>query len=154
MSSEQTAIRQSCSAEQVLSKWSLPAVTMGYPGSCIAVTTLLLHKLLPKVVQARASGLVEKNCCDIDMLPNQTYLGTSKPLAALPNGDPSYGSVLSYLPGQWLSACTFPGESHPIPVHANGDYVGCSEPENDIFERQLMVGLARFLNRCNGFHPS
>ena len=32
--------------------------------------------------------------CDVGTLPNQTYPGTNKPLAASENGDPQYGGVL------------------------------------------------------------
>jgi len=32
--------------------------------------------------------------CDVGTLPNQTYPGTNKPLAASENGDPEYGGVL------------------------------------------------------------
>jgi beta-glucan synthesis-associated protein KRE6 len=41
------------------------------------------------------------------------------------------------LPGQRLSRCTCPGESHPGPVHSDGTYVGRSAPEIDIFEAQI-----------------
>ena len=71
--------------------------------------------------------------CDVGTLPNQTYPGTSTPLAALKNGDPGNDGVLvcrpplswseltihcqwqSYLPGQRL--CTFVGF----------DRLGCSD---------------------------
>ena len=56
------------------------------------------------------------------------------PVAATENGDPTEGGVLSFLPGQRLSRCTCPGESHPGPVHSDGTYVGRSAPEIDIFE--------------------
>ncbi|KAL0952798.1 hypothetical protein HGRIS_007023 [Hohenbuehelia grisea] len=72
--------------------------------------------------------------CDVGTLPNQTWPGTKTPLAAVQNGDPSANDELSYLPGQRLSACTCPGESHPGPVRANGEYVGRAAPEIDIFE--------------------
>ncbi|KAH7925021.1 glycoside hydrolase family 16 protein [Leucogyrophana mollusca] len=72
--------------------------------------------------------------CDVGTLPNQTYPGTSKPAAALVNGDPSHDNVLSFLPGQRLSACTCPGESHPGPMRSDGSYVGRAAPEIDIFE--------------------
>ncbi|KAJ2922226.1 hypothetical protein H1R20_g14871, partial [Candolleomyces eurysporus] len=72
--------------------------------------------------------------CDVGTLPNQTYPGTQTPLAALQNGDPSHGNVLSYLPGQRLSACTCPGQSHPGPVRSDGTYVGRAAPEIDILE--------------------
>jgi Beta-glucan synthesis-associated protein SKN1/KRE6/Sbg1 len=42
--------------------------------------------------------------------------------------------IQSMLPGQRLSACTCPGESHPGPVHQDGSYVGRSAPEIDLFE--------------------
>ena len=38
------------------------------------------------------------------------------------------------LPGQRLSACTCPGESHPGPQAADGSFVGRSAPEIDLFE--------------------
>ncbi|KAG1853190.1 glycoside hydrolase family 16 protein [Suillus subalutaceus] len=81
--------------------------------------------------------------CDVGTLPNQTYPGTSKPLAAVQNGDPDHGGVLSFLPGQRLSACTCPGESHPGPVRTNGDYVGRSAPEIDIFEATVDGGIGK-----------
>lgn len=81
--------------------------------------------------------------CDVGTLPNQTYPGTSKPLAAIQNGDPDHDGVLSFLPGQRLSACTCPGESHPGPVHANGNYVGRSAPEIDIFEATVDGGVGK-----------
>ncbi|KAJ8592056.1 glycoside hydrolase family 16 protein [Rhizopogon salebrosus TDB-379] len=81
--------------------------------------------------------------CDVGTLPNQTYPGTSKPLAAVQNGDPDHNGVLSYLPGQRLSACTCPGESHPGPVRKNGDYVGRSAPEIDIFEATIDGGVGK-----------
>ncbi|EGO02966.1 glycoside hydrolase family 16 protein [Serpula lacrymans var. lacrymans S7.3] len=81
--------------------------------------------------------------CDVGTLPNQTYPGEAKPLAATENGDPTKGGVLSYLPGQRLSACTCPGESHPGPVHSNGNYVGRSAPEIDIFEATVDGGIGK-----------
>ena len=66
---------------------------------------------------------------------NQTL--NNLPVAATINGDPSAGGALSYLPGQRLSRCTCPGESHPGPVHQDGTYVGRSAPEIDIFEAQV-----------------
>ncbi|KAG8215428.1 glycoside hydrolase family 16 protein [Butyriboletus roseoflavus] len=81
--------------------------------------------------------------CDVGTLPNQTYPGQNKPLAATQNGDPAYGGVLSYLPGQRLSACTCPGESHPGPVHKDGSYVGRSAPEIDVFEATVDSGIGK-----------
>ncbi|OJA18045.1 hypothetical protein AZE42_06799 [Rhizopogon vesiculosus] len=81
--------------------------------------------------------------CDVGTLPSQTYPGTSKPLAATQNGDPDHGGVLSFLPGQRLSACTCPGESHPGPVRTNGDYVGRSAPEIDIFDATIDGGIGK-----------
>ncbi|KAE9408265.1 beta-glucan synthesis-associated [Gymnopus androsaceus JB14] len=73
--------------------------------------------------------------CDVGTVPNQTLNGL--PAAATVNGDPSVNGVLSYLPGQRLSRCTCPGESHPGPMHADGTYVGRSAPEIDVFEAQI-----------------
>ncbi|KAF8555182.1 glycoside hydrolase family 16 protein [Imleria badia] len=81
--------------------------------------------------------------CDVGTLSNQTYPGQKTPLAATENGDPLYGGVLSFLPGQRLSACTCPGESHPGPVHQNGSYVGRSAPEIDIFEATVDSGVGK-----------
>ncbi|KAL0956987.1 hypothetical protein HGRIS_003087 [Hohenbuehelia grisea] len=73
--------------------------------------------------------------CDVGTVANQTVNG--KPEAATINGDKSVGGVLSFLPGQRLSRCTCPGESHPGPIHEDGTYVGRSAPEIDIFEAQI-----------------
>lgn len=73
--------------------------------------------------------------CDVGTVANQTLNGL--PIAATENGDPSNGGVLSFLPGQRLSRCTCPGESHPGPVHSDGTYVGRSAPEIDIFEATM-----------------
>lgn len=74
--------------------------------------------------------------CDVGTAPNQTLNGL--PLAATVNGDPTENGVLSFLPGQRLSRCTCPGESHPGPIHQeDGSYVGRSAPEIDVFEAQV-----------------
>lgn len=57
--------------------------------------------------------------------------------SATENGDRSVGGVLSFLPGQRLSRCTCPGESHPGPMHSDGTFVGRSAPEIDVFEAQI-----------------
>jgi len=95
--------------------------------------------------------------CDVGTLPGQVYPGTQTPLAAVENGDTEHDGVLvrghflkicmsekadnrpcffmqSLLPGQRLSACTCPDESHPGPVHQDGSFVGRSAPEIDLFE--------------------
>ncbi|KDQ12074.1 glycoside hydrolase family 16 protein [Botryobasidium botryosum FD-172 SS1] len=72
------------------------------------------------------------DACDVGTLANQTLNGLPK--AATINGDPSNGNALSYLPGQRISACTCPGESHPGPKHSDGTFVGRGAPEIDIFE--------------------
>jgi hypothetical protein len=58
-------------------------------------------------------------------------------VAATVNGDPSQDGILSYGPGQRLSRCTCPGESHPGPKHSDGTFVGRSSPEIDMFEAQV-----------------
>ncbi|KAJ7805406.1 glycoside hydrolase family 16 protein [Mycena olivaceomarginata] len=75
------------------------------------------------------------DACDVGTVANQTLNGG--PPAALTSGPEDYNGELSYLPGQRLSRCTCPGESHPGPMHADGTYVGRSAPEIDIFEAQI-----------------
>ena len=72
------------------------------------------------------------DACDVGTAPNQTFHG--EPVAATINGDPTENGALSFLPGQKLSRCTCPGESHPGPVHSDGTYVGRAAPEIDVFE--------------------
>ncbi|RXW16033.1 hypothetical protein EST38_g9828 [Candolleomyces aberdarensis] len=79
--------------------------------------------------------------CDVGTLPNQTYSDTMTPLAAVTNGDQYNNDMLSYLPGQKLSACTCPGESHPGPVKSDGSYVGRASPEIDIIEATIHDGV-------------
>ncbi|GLB35997.1 putative glycoside hydrolase family 16 protein [Lyophyllum shimeji] len=73
--------------------------------------------------------------CDVGTVANQTDNGLPK--AATVNGDATAGGALSFLPGQRLSRCTCPGESHPGPLHADGTFVGRSAPEIDVFEAQV-----------------
>lgn len=78
---------------------------------------------------------------------NQTVNGL--PAAATADGDHKRGGALSFLPGQKLSRCTCPGESHPGPKHPDGTFVGRSAPEIDVFEAQVRVfertsGLRKF----------
>ncbi|KAJ7574310.1 beta-glucan synthesis-associated [Mycena floridula] len=75
------------------------------------------------------------DACDVGTAKNQTVNGL--PVAATVNGDPYNDGALSYLPGQRLSRCTCPGESHPGPVHSDGTYVGRAACEIDIFEAQI-----------------
>ncbi|KAI0788513.1 beta-glucan synthesis-associated [Abortiporus biennis] len=75
------------------------------------------------------------DACDVGTVANQTNSGL--PLAATENGDPTENGVLSFLPGQRLSRCTCPGESHPGPMHSDGTYVGRAAPEIDVFEAQI-----------------
>ena len=84
-------------------------------------------------------------------LKNQTKDGL--PIAATIDNDPGANGALSYLPGQKLSRCTCPGESHPGPIHADGTYVGRSAPEIDVFEAQVrafehgVTGLRKIILR-------
>ncbi|KAF8917659.1 beta-glucan synthesis-associated protein [Mucidula mucida] len=73
--------------------------------------------------------------CDVGTVQNQTVKG--QPEMATVDGDPSYEGALSYLPGQRLSRCTCPGESHPGPMHSDKTFVGRAAPEIDIFEAQV-----------------
>ncbi|KAL5495092.1 hypothetical protein ACEPAI_554 [Sanghuangporus weigelae] len=79
------------------------------------------------------------DACDVGTVANQTKNGL--PIAATVNGDPSYDDVLSYMPGQRLSRCTCPGDSHPGPIHSDGTYVGRAAPEIDVFEAQVADGF-------------
>ncbi|KAF8609469.1 beta-glucan synthesis-associated [Ceratobasidium sp. AG-I] len=77
--------------------------------------------------------------CDVGTLSNQTF-PDGTPINATINGDPSYNGVLSFLPGQRLSACTCDGESHPGPKRPDGSFVGRAAPEIDILEAQVDSG--------------
>ncbi|TFK37537.1 glycoside hydrolase family 16 protein [Crucibulum laeve] len=81
------------------------------------------------------------DACDVGTLPNQTYPGTSLPVDAMTGGDPEHDGELSFLPGQRLSACTCPGESHPGPMRKDGSYVGRSAPEIDVLEAIVTDGV-------------
>jgi len=73
--------------------------------------------------------------CDVGTLANQTWPNGTSPEAALNTG--AEGDVLSYLPGQRLSACTCPGEDHPGPDVS----VGRAAPEIDLVEAQIKLSL-------------
>ncbi|TBU39860.1 glycoside hydrolase family 16 protein [Dichomitus squalens] len=75
------------------------------------------------------------DACDVGTVNNQTI--GQEPAAALEGNDPYNNGALSFQPGQRLSRCTCPGESHPGPLHDNGEYVGRSAPEIDMFEAQI-----------------
>ncbi|KIY65569.1 glycoside hydrolase family 16 protein [Cylindrobasidium torrendii FP15055 ss-10] len=76
------------------------------------------------------------DACDVGTAPNQTIGG--KPVAAMTHGWDDANYRLSFLPGQRLSRCTCPGESHPGPIHkSDKTYVGRSAPEIDIIEAQV-----------------
>ncbi|KAK1925290.1 beta-glucan synthesis-associated protein-domain-containing protein [Papiliotrema laurentii] len=75
--------------------------------------------------------------CDVGTLPNQTNVAQTGPEAALTTG--SDGGVLSFLPGQRLSACTCPGEDHPGPDVSYGR----ATPEIDIIEAQTDLSIPR-----------
>lgn len=106
----------------------------------VCTVTMKPDRLLKKVFQWPYSY----DACDVGTVANQTHNGG--PPAALTNGDPYNGDVISYLPGQRLSRCTCKGESHPGPVHASdGTYFGRSAPEIDIFESQVSIRRGRYL---------
>jgi len=104
----------------------------GGHGACLICS---LPKWLLKAGPLTLQWPYTYDSCDIGTVPNQTMNGL--PIAATKNGDPSNKGVLSYLPGQRLSRCTCPGESHPGPVHSDGSYVGRGAPEIDMFEAQV-----------------
>ncbi|KAF8891507.1 glycoside hydrolase family 16 protein [Mucidula mucida] len=86
------------------------------------------------------------DACDVGTVKNQTIEG--QPAMATINGDAMYDGALSFLPGQKLSRCTCPGESHPGPMHSDGTYVGRAAPEIDIFEAQVAYGEGEVSQSC------
>jgi beta-glucan synthesis-associated protein KRE6 len=78
---------------------------------------------------------------------NQSINGL--PIAATINGDTGHNGILSFLPGQRLSRCTCPGESHPGPKHPDGTFVGRSAPEIDMFEAQVGLGNSHLINKTH-----
>jgi len=88
--------------------------------------------------------------CDVGTVANQSINGL--PVAATENGDPFNNGAFSYLPGQKLSRCTCPGESHPGPVHEDKTYVGRSAPEIDIFEATVSNGIG-YVSQSAQFAP-
>ncbi|KAJ7267489.1 glycoside hydrolase family 16 protein [Mycena rebaudengoi] len=93
------------------------------------------------------------DACDVGTLPNQTRNGL--PESARTSGDPKEPALgaLSFQPGQRLSRCTCPGESHPGPVHKDGSYVGRSAPEIDIFEAQVEDGRGGSVSQSGQWAP-
>ncbi|ELU38867.1 glycoside hydrolase family 16 protein [Rhizoctonia solani AG-1 IA] len=94
------------------------------------------------------SNFPKRDTCDVGTLPNQTR-PDGTPINATINGDKYNGDVLSYLPGQRLSACTCEGESHPGPKRKSsetdgkgqsGGYVGRAAPEIDVLEATVDAG--------------
>jgi len=79
--------------------------------------------------------------CDVGTVANQTYKGIPD-VSQFP-GDKFHDQLFSFLPGQKLSRCTCPDESHPGPVHSDGTFVGRSAPEIDIFEA-LITGDPKY----------
>ena len=69
-----------------------------------------------------------------------------QPVEATEGNSPYDDGVLSFLPGQRLSRCTCSGESHPGPKHDNGEYVGRSAPEIDMFEAQVRTYISYFIH--------
>jgi hypothetical protein len=70
------------------------------------------------------------NLVSVGTLPNQTLNGLPEVATTSgTEGDPGNG-VLSFLPGQRLSACTCPSdETHPGPRYTDGSFRGRSAPE-------------------------
>ncbi|KAJ7170547.1 beta-glucan synthesis-associated [Mycena crocata] len=89
--------------------------------------------------------------CDVGTAQNQTHDG--EPLAATINGDKGKGGALSWLPGQKLSRCTCPGESHPGPKHSDGTFVGRAAPEIDVFEAQINSKLVAEVSQSAQWAP-
>lgn len=75
--------------------------------------------------------------CDLGTLKNQTSPNGTYPQSALTSG--ANQGVLSYLPGQRMSACTCAGEDHAGPDVS----VGRGVPEIDIIEAQINLTIDR-----------
>ncbi|KAJ6586931.1 beta-glucan synthesis-associated [Mycena vulgaris] len=91
------------------------------------------------------------DACDVGTAPNQTQNGL--PQAATVNGDTGHAGELSWLPGQRLSRCTCPGESHPGPKHPDGTFVGRSAPEIDVFEAQITSNFVSQVSQSAQWAP-
>jgi len=72
--------------------------------------------------------------CDVGTVANQSVNGVPD-VSQYPEDNGNHG--FCFLPGQRLSRCTCPGQSHPGPIHTDGTFVGRSAPEIDIFEAQV-----------------
>lgn len=91
--------------------------------------------------------------CDRGTLINQTDPDGLGPDAAITSGNVPFNgmyktNMLSWQPGQKLSACTCPGDDHPGPTHSDGSYVGRSAPELDLFEAQVNGGQGSLSLSC------
>lgn len=100
------------------------------------------------------------NTCDRGTLINQTDADGLGPQAAITSGaqttfNRKYKTTdISWQPGQRLSACTCPGEDHPGPKDADGNFVGRSAPEIDMFEAQVDGNLGGTLSLSTQFMPA
>lgn len=65
---------------------------------------MFLLQVLSSVLIKLAQWPYSYDSCDVGTLPNQTYPGQNKPLAATQNGDPMYGGVLVSHPPSSLVA--------------------------------------------------
>ena len=72
--------------------------------------------------------------CDYGALKNQSLGDQPANAVNMEYGDPYNDNNFSMLPGQRLSRCTCPGESHPGPFHSDNTFVGRAAPEIDVFE--------------------
>ncbi|KAI0029995.1 beta-glucan synthesis-associated [Vararia minispora EC-137] len=74
------------------------------------------------------------DACDYGTVKNQSVNGAPAADFLAGAGDKYNNNFLSFLPGQRLSRCTCPNETHPGPMHSDNTFVGRSAPEIDIFE--------------------
>lgn len=130
-----------CSAEMNTTKGFWPAIwtlgNLGRAGYGASLEGMVRYHLLrpPVLCSISAQWPYTYDACDVGTVANQSING--QPVAATEGGDAGNGGVLSYLPGQRLSRCTCPGESHPGPKHSDGTFVGRAAPEIDVFEAQV-----------------
>lgn len=95
------------------------------------------------------------DACDVGTLQNQTTVD-NQPASAATGGNVQFNQkhnskANSFAPGQKLSACTCPDDSHPGPKMPDGSWKGRGAPEIDVFEAQVSgssIGVSQSLQLC------
>ncbi|PWZ01720.1 LOW QUALITY PROTEIN: SKN1-domain-containing protein [Testicularia cyperi] len=122
-----------------ITTWNQFCFTGGYlelPGSSSISGLWPAAWTMGNLGRANYGATTQGTSCDIGTLKNQT---NPDGLGALLSGDTVFNN--NWQPGQRLSACTCPGEDHPGPKDSDGNFVGRSAPEIDVFEAQVGNGI-------------